>query len=122
MRILYAASGISLPGDYGGSTHTLEVAGGLSARGRVVQVVVIRRAGWSGVRTCFRIGKDTIEDKDIAVAYMDIPKALSFLDVPQVGGWCASSGRTCSWSATILGPACIGRGGWGSLLSWRSTP
>ncbi len=39
MNILYIASGIPVPGSLGGSTHTLEVARGLAARGHRVHVV-----------------------------------------------------------------------------------
>jgi starch synthase len=83
MRILYVASGIPLPGNYGGSTHTLEVARGLTARGHQVQVVAAHRAGWSGLRACLRIGRDTVEG--VPVAYVDLPKGLSFLGLPHVG-------------------------------------
>lgn len=83
MRILYVASGIPLPGNYGGSTHTLEVARGLLARGHEVQVVAAHRAGWSGVRALFRVGRGTVEG--VPVAYVDIPKTASFLGAPHVG-------------------------------------
>ena len=83
VRILYVASGIPVPGNYGGSTHTLEVARGLAARGHEVQVVAAHRAGWSGLRACFRIARDTVEG--VPVAYVDIPKGLSFLGIPHVG-------------------------------------
>ncbi len=83
MRILYVASGIPLPGKYGGSTHTLEVAHGLLDRGHQVQVVAAHRAGWSGIRPFFRVGKGTVEG--VPVAYVDIPKGLSFLGIPQIG-------------------------------------
>ncbi|HEU5098631.1 MAG TPA: glycosyltransferase family 4 protein [Roseiflexaceae bacterium] len=39
MKLLYVASGIPVPGTLGGSTHTLEVARGLAARGHAVHVV-----------------------------------------------------------------------------------
>ncbi len=39
MNILYVASGIPVPGSLGGSTHTIEVARGLAARGHRVHVV-----------------------------------------------------------------------------------
>lgn len=83
MRILYIASGIPLPGNYGGSTHTLEVARGLLARGHAVQVVAAHRSGWSGVGSLFRIGHGTVEG--VPVAYVDIPKTVSFLGFPYVG-------------------------------------
>ncbi len=83
MRILYVAAGIPIPGNYGGSTHTLEVARGLLARGHAVQVVAAHRAGWSGLRACLRVGRDTVEG--VPVAYVDIPKGLSFLGIPHVG-------------------------------------
>jgi glycosyltransferase involved in cell wall biosynthesis len=83
MRILYVASGIPLPGNYGGSTHTLEVARGLMARGHEVRVVAAHRAGWSGLRPFFRPGQGTVEG--VPVTYVDIPKAVSFLGIPHVG-------------------------------------
>lgn len=83
MRILYIASGIPLPGNYGGSTHTLEVARGLLARGHVVQVVAAHRAGWSGAGAFFRVGRGTVEG--VSVAYVDIPKAVSLLGLPHMG-------------------------------------
>lgn len=83
MRILYVASGIPVPGSYGGSTHTLEVARGLIARGHEVQVVAAHRAGWSGLRAFWRIGRDCVEG--VPVAYVDIPKGVSFLGLSHVG-------------------------------------
>lgn len=83
MRILYVASGIPVPGSYGGSTHTLEVARGLRVRGHQVQVVAAHRAGWSGVRAWFRVARDTVEG--LPLAYVDIPKGLSFLGLAHVG-------------------------------------
>ncbi len=83
MRILYVASGIPLPGNYGGSTHTLEVARGLLARGHEVQVVAAHRAGWGGVRPFFRVGHGAVEG--VPVDYVDIPKGLSFLGIPHIG-------------------------------------
>lgn len=83
MRILYIASGIPLPGNYGGSTHTLEVARGLLARGHTVQVVAAHRSGWNGARALVRVGRGTVEG--VPVAYVDIPKTVSFLGLPHVG-------------------------------------
>ena len=45
MKILYVASGIPVPGTLGGSTHTLEVARGLTARGHTVHVVACSQLG-----------------------------------------------------------------------------
>lgn len=83
MRILYVASGIPVPGKYGGSTHALEVARGLIARGHEVQVVAAHRPGWSGLRACLRVQRTEVDR--VPVAYVDIPKALSFLGIPQIG-------------------------------------
>lgn len=83
MRILYVASGIPVPGKYGGSTHTLEVARGLIARGHEVEVVAAHRPGWSGVRPFFRVERDRVEG--VPVDYVDIPKGLSFLGIPRIG-------------------------------------
>ncbi len=45
MRILYVASDQRVPGATGGSTHVLEVARGLAARGQAVHVVVHSEVG-----------------------------------------------------------------------------
>ncbi|MCL5958120.1 MAG: glycosyltransferase family 4 protein [Chloroflexi bacterium] len=45
MRILYVASGIPVPGNYGGSTHTVEVAKGLAELGHKVDVVAYAARG-----------------------------------------------------------------------------
>ncbi len=78
MRILYLASGIPLPGNIGGSVHTLEVARGLVARGHGVQVVAARE----GRHLPFR-REATVEG--LPVIYLDWPKSLSFLGLFQVG-------------------------------------
>ncbi len=83
MRILYVASGIPLPGHYGGSTHTLEVARGLRTRGHEVLVVAAHRAGWSGLRPFFRVGQGTVDG--VRVAYVDVPKGVSFLGTGLIG-------------------------------------
>ena len=83
MRILYVASGIPLPGHYGGSTHTLEVARGLRARGHEVLVVAAHRPGWSGVRPFFRLEHGEVDG--LPVVYVDIPKGLSFLGMGLIG-------------------------------------
>lgn len=83
MRILYVASGIPIPGKYGGSTHTVEVARGLIARGHQVHVVAAHRPGWSGLRPFFRVERGTVEG--VPVAYVDVPKIVSFLGLPLVG-------------------------------------
>ncbi|MBN1483624.1 MAG: glycosyltransferase family 4 protein [Chloroflexia bacterium] len=83
MRILYVASGIPVPGKYGGSTHTLEVARGLLARGHNLRVVAAQREGWSGLGACFRLGQGQVEG--VPVDYVNIPKAISFLGWPYIG-------------------------------------
>jgi glycosyltransferase involved in cell wall biosynthesis len=83
MRILYVASGIPVPGKYGGSTHTLEVARGLMDRGHAVQVVAAHRAGWSGVRPFFCVESGIVEG--VPVTYVNIPKILSFLGIAHIG-------------------------------------
>lgn len=83
MRILYIASGIPVPGKYGGSTHTLEVARGLLARGHELRVVAAHREGWNGLRALFRVSQGQVGG--VPVDYVDIPKAGSFLGIPHVG-------------------------------------
>lgn len=75
MRLLYVASGITVPGVYGGSTHTLEVARGLAALGHEVHVVAhhpvrrLRSMLWPQPTTL-----DTLQ-----LHYIDLPKPLSLL-------------------------------------------
>ncbi len=78
MRILYLASGIPLPGNLGGSVHTLEVARGLMARGHTVQVVAARAGRHLPLR------KEAVVE-GLPVVYLDWPKSLSFLGLFQVG-------------------------------------
>jgi glycosyltransferase involved in cell wall biosynthesis len=75
VRLVYVASGIVVPGAYGGSTHTFEVAHGLAALGHDVHVVAHHPARQLG--TLFRpqqVALDTFR-----VHYIDLPKASSLL-------------------------------------------
>lgn len=75
MRIVYVASGIAVPGAYGGATHTLEVAQGLAALGHDVHVIAhhpIRRWG-----TILRLQSATYDQ--IHLHYIDVHKALSLM-------------------------------------------
>lgn len=80
MRIVYVASGIVVPGSYGGATHTLEVARNLSALGHSVDVVA--RAPRSGMRDKPRTRRVAIDG--FTIHYVDLPKALGLLSYPYV--------------------------------------
>lgn len=75
MRLIYVASGIAVPGSYGGSTHTFEVAHGLAALGHDVHVVAhhpereLRAALWP----------QSVELGGFRLHYIDLPKPLSLL-------------------------------------------
>lgn len=80
MKIVYVASGIAVPGAYGGSTHTLEVAQGLAALGHEIHVVAhhpIRQ--WA---TAFHPQSTTLNA--INIHYIDLPKPLSLLAYPHM--------------------------------------
>ncbi|HWQ13100.1 MAG TPA: glycosyltransferase family 4 protein [Roseiflexaceae bacterium] len=82
MRILYVASGIPVPGTLGGSTHTLEVARGLAARGHTVHVVASSREGWGGLRSLARPVSTTLDG--FHLHHLDIPKAAALLGAPVI--------------------------------------
>lgn len=80
MKLLYVASGIAVPGTYGGSTHTLEVARGLASLGHDVHVVAhhpVRQ--WN---TAVKPQATTLGS--IHLHYLDLPKPLSLLAYPQI--------------------------------------
>lgn len=77
MRILYIASGIPVPGTLGGSTHTLEVARGLAARGHTLHVVACRREGAFEPGALVRPVSAHFEQ--FVLHQLDIPKPLSLL-------------------------------------------
>lgn len=80
MRILYVASGIAVPGAYGGATHTREVAQGLAALGHEIHVLAHhpRRRLTTALRPA-RVHLD-----GITFHYLDLPKPLSLLGYPHV--------------------------------------
>jgi glycosyltransferase involved in cell wall biosynthesis len=80
VKVLYIASGIPIPGALGGSTHTLEVARGLAARGHTLHVVACTRAGWGGLAALAR-PVSTRYDR-LHLHYVDLPKGLAFLGAP----------------------------------------
>jgi glycosyltransferase involved in cell wall biosynthesis len=80
LKILYVASGIPVPGSLGGSTHTLEVARGLAARGHMLHVVACGRTG--GLAALAR-PVSTIYD-GFHLHHIDIPKAASLLGAPLI--------------------------------------
>ena len=83
MRWLYVASGIPVPGTLGGSTHTLEVAHGLAARGHQVHVVACSREDWGGLAALARPVSSRFEN--ITLHHVDVPKAASLLAAPLLG-------------------------------------
>jgi starch synthase len=70
VKILYVASGITLPGTYGGSTHTFEVAEGLARRGHELHVVAAPPPGCA---------EATLQLDGFTVHYLRLPKALALL-------------------------------------------
>lgn len=82
MKILYIASGIPLPGALGGSTHTLEVARGLAARGHTLHVVACSGAGWGGPAALARPASSAYAG--FHLHQIDIPKSLSLLGAPLI--------------------------------------
>lgn len=82
MKFLYVASGIPVPGMLGGSTHTLEVAHGLAARGHSVHVVACSKPGWHGFAPLLRpVSSFT---NGFTLHQIDVPKAASLLAAPLI--------------------------------------
>ena len=77
MKILYIASGIPVPGTLGGSTHTIEVARGLAARGHTLHVVACSHEGWGGLAAFVR--PISARYDGFHLHHLDIPKSLSLL-------------------------------------------
>jgi starch synthase len=82
LKILYVASGIPVPGTLGGSTHTLEVARGLAARGHTVHVVACAHEGWGGIAALARPISSVYAG--FHLHHLDIPKSASLLSVPTI--------------------------------------
>jgi starch synthase len=82
LKILYVASGIPVPGTFGGSTHTLEVARGLAARGHTLHVVACSRAGWRGVAAFAR--PISTHYNGFHLHQIDIPKSAALLGAPLI--------------------------------------
>lgn len=82
MNILYVASGIPLPGTLGGSTHTLEVARGLAARGHALHVVACSHEGWAGIAPLAR--PESSRHAGFTLHHIDIPKSLALLSAPLI--------------------------------------
>lgn len=77
MKILYVASGIPVPGNLGGSTHTYEVARGLALRGHEVHVVAVTREGATQLKHLWRPA--TSAWHGFTIHHIDIPKIASLL-------------------------------------------
>lgn len=80
MRIVYVASGIAVPGSYGGATHTGEVAHGLAALGHEIHVVAHQPT--RRISTILR-PHSTLIDR-VHVHYIDLPKAIALLSYPHI--------------------------------------
>lgn len=80
MRLIYVASGIAVPGSYGGSTHTFEVAHGLAALGHEVHVVAHHPRRQLG--TILR--PQSVDLAGFRLHYIDLPKPLSLLGYPHI--------------------------------------
>jgi alpha-maltose-1-phosphate synthase len=77
LKLLYVASGIPVPGQVGGSTHTRAVAGGLAALGHEVHVVAASREGWGGLAPFTRPVSSRLDG--FTLHQQDVPKALALL-------------------------------------------
>ncbi len=75
MRLLYVAAGIAVPGSYGGSTHTLEVARGLAALGHEVHVVARPPADPAAARAALG---------SVRLHASALPKPLTLLAYPEL--------------------------------------
>lgn len=80
MRLIYVAGGISVPGSYGGSTHTFEVAHGLAALGHDVHVV----AHHPRRQLSTTLWPQRVELAGFRLHYIDLPKPLSLLGYPHI--------------------------------------
>ena len=74
LRLLYVAAGIPAPGTVGGSTHVLEVAGGLARRGH--EVVTVAGRATTSPPPDWPIGARIVN--------VPLPKALSLVTLPVV--------------------------------------
>jgi alpha-maltose-1-phosphate synthase len=82
LKILYVASGIPVPGTLGGSTHTLEVARGLAARGHIVHVVACSHAGQASLAALARPVSSCYAG--FSLHHIDIPKSTALLSAPLI--------------------------------------
>lgn len=82
MKIVYVASGIPVPGTLGGSTHTLEVARGLAARGHTLHVIASAHEGWSGLAPFARPTSASYDS--FHLHHVDVPKRMALLSAPLI--------------------------------------
>jgi glycosyltransferase involved in cell wall biosynthesis len=80
MKILYIASGIRVPGAFGGAIHTSEVARGLAARGVELHVVVRPPAG----RRSWPLSLRPVRRDGVTWYQLDLPKAAALLAYPLI--------------------------------------
>jgi glycosyltransferase involved in cell wall biosynthesis len=77
VKILYIASGIPVPGNLGGSTHTYEVARGLAQRGHEVHVVAVTREGHTQLTHLWQ--PVHVRWHGFTIHHIDIPKIASLV-------------------------------------------
>jgi starch synthase len=82
LKILYVASGIPVPGTLGGSTHALEVARGLAARGHTVHVVACSQMGHARLAALARPVSSCYAG--FYLHHLDIPKSAALLNAPLI--------------------------------------
>jgi glycosyltransferase involved in cell wall biosynthesis len=82
VKILYIASGIPVPGNLGGSTHTHEVARGLAARGHDVHVVAVSAEQHIDLRHLW-VPRVT-QQAGYTLYHIDIPKVASLLTLAPI--------------------------------------
>src|SRR5262249_60722768 len=80
LKLLYVASGIPVPGTLGGSTHTLEVARGLAARGHTVHLIASSREGRGSLAALARPVSSRYAG--FHLHHLALPKSASLLRFP----------------------------------------
>jgi glycosyltransferase involved in cell wall biosynthesis len=82
VNILYIASGIPVPGTLGGSTHTIEVARGLAARGHHVHVVAAGDERRTALLDLARLRTSALDG--FLLHQIDIPKLGALASLPVI--------------------------------------
>jgi len=108
VKTLYVAAGIDVPGAHGGSTHTWEVARGLTDLGHEVLVVAHSPHGTTQGKTTHAV------IDGVQIRYIDLPKPLSLAGYPLI----ASLVR--QWKPEVLMERYYNLAGAGVLAAYRS--